>query len=88
MNRAIKPVLGTISLFGLILTVLVLQAGGWNNFKLRYFHLTSYFHSQERELEDIRADNLNPVESSRIDLSELLNVALIIPSTLNLGGWA
>ena len=73
MNRAFKPVLGTISLLSLLLAILVLQAGGWDNFKLRYFHLTSYLHDQERELEDIRADNLNPVESSRIELSELLN---------------
>ena len=52
---------------------LVLQAGGWDNFKLRYFHLTSYFHDQNQELEDIRASNVNLVETSRIELSELLN---------------
>ena len=73
MNRALKPVLGTISLLSLIVTFLVLQAGGWDNFKLRYFHLTSYFHDQGQELEDIRASNVNPVETSRIELSELLN---------------
>ena len=73
MNGTIKPAVGVISLFSLILTILVLQAGGWGNFKLRYFHLTSYLHNQGRELEDIRAQNLNPVESSRIDLAELLN---------------
>ena len=73
MNRAIKPAFGIISLFGLILTFLVLQAGGWDNFKLRYFHLTSYLHNQKQELEDIRAGNFNPVASSRIDLSELLD---------------
>ena len=73
MNRAIKPVLGIISLFGLILAVLVLQVGGWDNFKLRYFHLTSYLHDRGQELDDIRASSLNPVEFSRIDLTELLN---------------
>ena len=73
MNRVIKLSLGMVSLLGLILTISILQAGGWDNFKLRYFHLTSYLHNQERELEDIRAQNLNPNESSRIDLNELLN---------------
>ncbi len=73
MNRAIKPALGTIFLIGSLLAILVFQAGGWDNFKLRYFHLTSYFHNQERELEDIRAQNLNPTESSRINLAALLN---------------
>ena len=73
MNRAFKPVLSTISLLSLIVTFLVLQAGGWDNFKLRYFHLTSYFHDQNQELEDIRASNVNLVETSRIELSELLN---------------
>ena len=73
MNRAIKLSLGIVSLLGLIVTTSVLQAGGWDNFKLRYFHLTSHFHNQEQELEDIRAQNLNPSESSRIDLTEILN---------------
>ncbi len=73
MNRAIKPALGTAFFIGSLLAILVFQAGGWDNFKLRYFHLTSYFHNQERELEDIRAQNLNPTESSRIDLANLLN---------------
>ena len=73
MNCAIKSALGTISLFGLILAVSILQAGGWDNFKLRYFHLTSYLHDQNQELADIRAQKLNLTESSRIDLRELLN---------------
>ena len=73
MNRALKLSLGIVSLLGLIVTTSVLHAGGWDNFKLRYFHWTSHFHNQERELADIRAQNLNPSESSRIDLTELLN---------------
>ncbi len=73
MNRTLKPALATISLFGLMLAILVLQAVGWDNFKLRYFHLTSYFHNQDQELEDIRTSSINPFESSRIDLTELLN---------------
>ena len=73
MNRAIKPAISIISLLGLILTISVLQVGGWDNWKLRYFHLTSYFHNQNRELEDIRAQNLNLTESTRINLAELLN---------------
>ena len=73
MNRAIKLSLGILPVLGLLIITSVLDAGGWDNFKLRYFHLTSYLHNQEQELEDIRAQNLNPSESSRIDLTEILN---------------
>lgn len=73
MNRTIKPALGTIALIGSLLAIFVFRSGGWDNFKLRYFYLTSYLHNQERELEDIRAENFDPVKFSRIDLTELLN---------------
>ena len=73
MNYAIKPALRIISLLGLILAVLIVHAGGWDNFRLRYFHLTSYLHDRGQELEDIRAQKINLTESSRIDLQELLN---------------
>ena len=72
-NDTRKSLLGTISLLGLVLAVAILHVGGWDNFKLRYFHLTSYLQDQEQELEDIRAQNLNPTEYSRIDLTQLLN---------------
>ena len=73
MKDTSKSVLGTISLLGLVLAIAILHVGGWDNFKLRYFHLTSYLHDQKQELEDIRAQNLNPKEYSRIDLTQLLN---------------
>ncbi|RMF25799.1 MAG: DUF3179 domain-containing protein, partial [Cyanobacteria bacterium J083] len=47
--------------------------GGWENFKLKYFDLTSYFQAQNRELNDIRSQNANLTQSSPIKLTELLN---------------
>ncbi len=55
------------------LGILVVQAGGWENFKLRYFALTQVFNDQSRELGDLRAQQLDPAESTRIDLNDLLN---------------
>lgn len=55
-----------------LLTTLVVQAGGWDNFKLKHFYLTGFLHDQHQELNDLR-QQLNPADASRIDLAELLN---------------
>ena len=68
-----KIIFISTSIVGIGLTALVVQAGSWDNFKLKYFHLTSYLHNQERELEDIRQKNLKPESNSRIDLKQLIN---------------
>ena len=75
MKRIAKIALGTISLFTLTLGGMVVQAGGWDNFKLRYFHLTSVFHDQSKELDDIKQQQeAKPVaETARIDLNDLFN---------------
>ena len=61
------------SLLAICFTAVVVRAGGWDNFKLRYFHLTSYLHNQEQELVDIGKQNIIPEQVTRIDLAELLN---------------
>ncbi len=53
MNRLAKIALSTISILAICFFALVVQAGGWDNFKLSYFHLTSNLHNQSQELEDI-----------------------------------
>ncbi len=73
MKKAIKLALGTVSVVGLLFGALVLRAGGWENFKLEYFHLTSYLHDQDKELDDLRKQNVNPSEATRIDLDQLLD---------------
>ncbi len=55
------------------LTGLVYQAGGWDDFKLKYFHVSSVLHNQEKELNDIRTQNIDVQENSRINLDQLLN---------------
>ncbi|NES82340.1 MAG: hypothetical protein F6K10_13570 [Moorea sp. SIO2B7] len=48
MNKLGKITFGTTSIIAICLTTLVVQAGGVDNFKLRYFHLKSYLHNQEK----------------------------------------
>ncbi|WP_287313009.1 hypothetical protein [Moorena sp. SIO1G6] len=73
MNKLLKIALSTTSLVGLCLMALVVQAGSWDNFKLRYFHLTAYLHNQDQEITDLQKQNLNLAKSTRINLTELLN---------------
>ena len=73
MNKFWKIALGTASIVTICFSGLVVQAGGWENFKLRYFHLTSHLHDRNQELEDIRAQNIDPARSSRINLEQLLD---------------
>lgn len=68
-----KLVLTTTSIFLFIALISILKSEAWENVKLQYFHLTSYFNQQDRELGDIRAQNINLEENSRINLDEILN---------------
>lgn len=51
----------------------ILQAGGWDNFKLRHFALAQIFHAQNQELDDLRQQDIDLEATSRIELAELLN---------------
>jgi hypothetical protein len=73
MKKTIIATLSSISVIGLLLITLILQAGGFDNFKLRYFSLTKHLHDQNRELEDLRAANIDPAQNTRIDLTQLLD---------------
>ncbi|NEO32674.1 MAG: DUF3179 domain-containing protein [Symploca sp. SIO3C6] len=73
MKKLIKIALSSASLVAICFSALVVNAGGWENFKLRYFHLTAYFHNQEQEIGDLQKQNLNLEKSTRINLDELLN---------------
>jgi len=73
MKPIAKIALGTVSVVALSLGGMVVHAGGWENFKLRYFHLTSIFHDQSKELDDLRKQNKSPKETARINLDNLFN---------------
>ena len=86
MKKAILTAISGISLIALFLITLILQTGGLDDLKLRYFFLTKYFHDQERELKDLRAANIDPAKNTRIDLTQLLDGGLAkdgIPSIDN-----
>ncbi|MDJ0797224.1 MAG: DUF3179 domain-containing protein [Calothrix sp. MO_167.B12] len=73
-NKLTKILLGSLLTLGIIFTGLVAQAGGWDNFKLRYFFLTKYLNDQSKELADIRTQqNIDPGKNARIDLTQLLD---------------
>lgn len=71
MKRATRTILSVGGVAVLLFSASVLQAGGWDNWKLRYSFLRKYLYAQGQELEDI-SPNLDPAKSSRIDLSQLL----------------
>jgi hypothetical protein len=73
MKPIAKIALGTVSIIAISFGGMVVHAGGWENFKLRYFHLTSIFHDQSKELDDLQKQNKSPEETARIDLDNLLN---------------
>jgi len=73
MKKVFKFAIATASLVVVCFSALVVNAGGWDNFKLRYFYLTKYFNDQGKELEDLQKQNLDLAKSTRIDLAELLN---------------
>ncbi|WP_008310465.1 DUF3179 domain-containing protein [Leptolyngbya sp. PCC 6406] len=57
----------------LLISSAIVQAGGWSNFKLQYYALTRIFNDQGQELDDLREQNLNPEDVTRIDLDQLLD---------------
>ena len=73
MNINQKIIFASTSIICLTTIILWWNSQAGNNFKLKYFHLTSYFHEQEKELADIQAQNLNLEDNSRINLDQLLN---------------
>jgi hypothetical protein len=74
MKPIAKIAFGTASVLTLSFGGMVVQAGGWDNFKLQYFHLTSIFHDQSKELNDIKKQNNNKLQdNARIDLNNLFN---------------
>ena len=73
MKTAIKILLATGFFVILGFSGAIVQAGGWDNFKLRYFALTSYLGDRDREFTDLYKQNIDPEKHSRIDLAELLN---------------
>ncbi len=56
-----------------ILVAAIVQAGGWDNFQLRYTFLTQVFYDQTQELGDLRKQGQDLEATARIDLTELLN---------------
>jgi hypothetical protein len=73
MNKFIKITLKGLLPVALLFGILVVEAGGLEDFKLRYFFLTQYFNDQTQELDDLRKQNVDPKENTRIDLTQLLN---------------
>ena len=73
MKNAIKTVAGLGAIAILSLSAIIVHAGGWDNFKLRYFALTQHLNNQSKELGDLEAQNIDPKKYARIDLSQLLN---------------
>ncbi|PMB25558.1 DUF3179 domain-containing protein [Fischerella thermalis] len=73
MKRNIQLLLSSISIVGLLLSTLVVQAGGLDDFKLRYFSLSKHLHDQNKELNDLRKQNIDPAKNTRINLTELLD---------------
>jgi hypothetical protein len=73
MKRLTRFALVALSAIVVAVGVGILQAGGWENFKLRHFALAQIFHDQSQELDDLRKQNVNPEDATRIDLDQLRN---------------
>lgn len=73
MNRLSKASLSLFAITSVLFLGLLAQAGGWNNFKLRYGAMAQYFNDQSKELDDLQGQGLSPEQVTRIDLEELLN---------------
>ena len=73
MNKLTKIALSATSLSALCLSALIVHAGGWDNFKLRYFHLTQHLHEQDKEFQDLHKQDIDLEANSRVDLAAILN---------------
>lgn len=73
MKRIAKVAIGALLTAIAIIAVALLQADGWANLKLQAYDLTRVFHDQSRELGDLRKQDINPEDVTRIELGQLLN---------------
>lgn len=73
MKRVRKFAISASLTVAAVIGIGIVQAGGWENFKLQHFAWSQIFHDQSQELDDLRNRNIQPEEATRIDLSELLN---------------
>ena len=74
MHRSLKRIgLSAVGAIALSMTGLIVHAGGWDNFKLRYGFVSQIIRDQDQELDDLRKQSVNPEDNTRIDLAELLN---------------
>jgi hypothetical protein len=73
MKRLIRFALIALLAIVVAVGIGILQAGGWENFKLQHFALAQIFHDQSQELEDLRKQHVSPEDATRIDLAQLMN---------------
>jgi len=73
MRRLLKFALPMFTAIAVVFGIGILQAGGWENFKLQNYAIAQIFHDQSQELDDLRKQDVNPEETTRIDLDDLLN---------------
>ena len=73
MKPIVKVATGALLTTTAVGMAALLQAGGWDNLKLQAYALTQVFHDQNRELGDLQKQNINPEESTRIELEQLFN---------------
>lgn len=73
MQSLIKFAATGLTFSSMIFLALVINAGGWDNFKLRYYHWTQHLNGhQAQALDDLYSQGIAPENHSRIELSELL----------------
>ena len=73
MKTKARVLIGAMAAIAIAATPPILQAGSWENFKLRYSALSQYFTPQNRELDDLRQRNIALTQTSRINPANLLN---------------
>ncbi|NEP63641.1 MAG: DUF3179 domain-containing protein [Symploca sp. SIO2G7] len=73
MERIVKVAIGALVTTTAVSMAALVYAGGWANLKLQAYTLTQVFHDQNRELGDLQKQAINPEDSARIDLEQLLN---------------
>ncbi|MEO1519319.1 MAG: DUF3179 domain-containing protein [Cyanobacteria bacterium J06633_2] len=73
MKVITKLAIGGVTAIATGLGALIVYAGGWDNFKLRYFSLTQVLSDQSREIGDLRKQDIDIEGTARIALDELLN---------------
>ncbi|MEM9449870.1 MAG: DUF3179 domain-containing protein [Cyanobacteria bacterium P01_E01_bin.6] len=65
--------LGSGTAIAIVLSGLIVHAGGWGNFKLRYFSLTQVLSDQTQELDALQKQGVDIESTARISLDDLLN---------------